>query len=80
MEAFSELLRNLPPTTGMAFVLVQHLDPTHPSILADLLGNCTEMPVIQAHGDVSIKADHVFVSPPNATMLLPEALRYEPVA
>jgi two-component system CheB/CheR fusion protein len=74
LEAFSELLRNLPATTGMAFVLVQHLDPTHPSILADLLGNCTEMPVIQAHGDVPIQADHVYVSPPNATMLLVDGM------
>jgi hypothetical protein len=56
LEAVSELLRNLPASTGIAFVLVQHLDPHHESILADLLGNCTPMPVTQVQGDVPVKA------------------------
>ena len=67
LEAFSELLRNLPADTGMAFVLVQHLDPNHASILADLLGNYTHMPVMQVHDDVPVKPNHVYVIPPNAT-------------
>jgi two-component system CheB/CheR fusion protein len=70
LEAFSELLRNLPATTGMAFVLVQHLDPHHESILADLLGNYTRMPVVQVHADVHVKPDCVYVIPPNATMVV----------
>src|ERR1700690_856983 len=68
LEAFTELLRNLPPQTGMAFVLVQHLDPHHESILAELLANYTRMPVVQVQGDVSVEPDHVYVMPPNATM------------
>ena len=70
LEAFSELLRNLPADTGMAFVLVQHLDPHHESILADLLGNYTRMPVMQVDGDVPVKPDRVYVIPPNATMVI----------
>jgi len=70
LEALSELLRNLPASTGMAFVLVQHLDPHHESILADLLGNYTRMPVMQVHVDVPVKPDHVYVIPPNATMVI----------
>jgi two-component system CheB/CheR fusion protein len=70
LEAFSELLRNLPATTGMTFVLVQHLDPHHESILADLLGNYTCMPVIQVHADVPVEPDRVYVIPPNSTMLI----------
>ena len=70
LEAFSELLRNLPADTGMAFVLVQHLDPYHPSILADLLGNYTPMPVMQVQDEMAIKPDHVYVIPPNATMVI----------
>ena len=70
LEALSELLRNLPASTGMAFVLVQHLDPHHESILADLLGNYTRMPVMQVHGDVPVKPDRVYVIPPNATMVI----------
>jgi two-component system, chemotaxis family, CheB/CheR fusion protein len=49
---------------------VQHLDPHHESILADLLGNYTRMPVMQVDGDVPVKPDHVYVIPPNATMVI----------
>ena len=47
MEAFSELLRNLPTDSGMAFILIQHLDPTHQSALAGLLSKDTSMKVIE---------------------------------
>ena len=74
LEACSELLRNLPANTGMAFVLVQHLDPHHESILADLLGNYTRMPVMQVHGDIPVTPDHVYVIPPNATMVIVDGI------
>ncbi len=74
LEAFSELLRNLPPQTGMAFVLVQHLDPHHESILAELLANYTRMPVIQAMEDVRVEPDRVYVMPPNATMAIADGV------
>ena len=48
LEAFTKLLRHLPPDTGMAFVLVQHLDPKHESILASLLSRATKMTVGEA--------------------------------
>src|SRR4051812_14193765 len=52
LEAFSAVLRSLPPDTGMAFVLVQHLDPKHESMLVDLLGKVTAMPVeLARNGD-----------------------------
>jgi two-component system CheB/CheR fusion protein len=70
LEAFSELLQNLPTNTGMAFVLVQHLDPRHESILPDLLQGWTPMPVIQVHDQIPVEADHVYVIPPNATMVM----------
>src|SRR5436853_5295876 len=44
-EAAMEFLRHLPPRTGMAFVIVQHLDPHHVSRLSSLLGKVTAMPV-----------------------------------
>ena len=69
LEAVSELLKNLPPNTGIAFVLVRHLDPRH-SILAELLGSLTRMPVIQMHGETPVEPDHVYVIPPNATMVI----------
>ncbi|HZY71745.1 MAG TPA: chemotaxis protein CheB, partial [Edaphobacter sp.] len=70
LEACSDLLRSLPATTGMTFVLVQHLDPHHESILAELLGNYTRMPVIQVQDGVHVEPDRVYVIPPNATMVL----------
>ena len=49
LEAFQQLLRALPVDTGMAFVLVQHLDPHHESALANILSAATEMPVETVH-------------------------------
>ena len=48
LEAMTQLLKHLPARTGMAFVLVQHLDPTHESALTSLLSRLTEMPVSEA--------------------------------
>jgi two-component system, chemotaxis family, CheB/CheR fusion protein len=45
LEAFTELIRHLPTDTGMGFVLIQHLSPDHKSLLAEILGRSTEMPV-----------------------------------
>ena len=45
LDAFTKLLKNLPADTGMAFVLVQHLDPKHVSLLPELLARATAMPV-----------------------------------
>ena len=51
LDAFTQLLQHLPPDTGMAFVLVQHLDPQHESRLTELLARATPMPVAEAsHG------------------------------
>src|SRR5712692_4421217 len=70
LEAFTELLTYLPFTTGMAFILVQHLDPHHQSALPEILSAKTRMPVIQVQSDTSIKPDHVYVIPPNNLMLI----------
>ena len=45
LEAFTQLLKNLPADTGMGFVLVQHLDPLHESALTHLLARASAMPV-----------------------------------
>ena len=47
LEAFTQLLQALPPDTGMAFVLVQHLAPTHASMLAEILSRADAMPVTE---------------------------------
>ncbi|MGB3613606.1 MAG: chemotaxis protein CheB [Elainellaceae cyanobacterium] len=70
LAAFSELLRHLPPDTGMAFVLVQHLDPEQESLLPELLGRTAQSPVETAENDMVVQADHIYVIPPNAQMTI----------
>src|SRR5205809_6168255 len=68
-EAAMELLRNLPPRTGMAFVIVQHLDPHHSSRLANLLGKATSMPVSEITKTTTPKPNEVYVQPPNKCVI-----------
>ena len=70
LEAFSNLLQHLPVNTGMAFVLVQHLDPSHESALVDLLSRKTGIPVREVTNNLPVEANHVYVIPPNASMTL----------
>jgi two-component system CheB/CheR fusion protein len=70
LEAFSELLHNLPEKTGMAFVLVQHLDPKHTSGLPEILSRTTRLPVTEATNGCVVQPDHVYVIPPNTNMLM----------
>jgi two-component system CheB/CheR fusion protein len=62
-EAAMELLRHLPPTTGMTFVIVQHLDPHHASRLPKLLGKVTAMPVVELAEPVTPQPNTVYVQP-----------------
>jgi two-component system, chemotaxis family, CheB/CheR fusion protein len=79
LEAFSQLLKTLAPWTGMAYVLVQHLDPSHESALTELLAKATEMPVSQVTDGMPVEPDHVYVIPPNVDMILSKgALRLTP--
>ncbi|MGC1163308.1 MAG: chemotaxis protein CheB, partial [Candidatus Sulfotelmatobacter sp.] len=70
LEAFSELLRHLPEKTGMAFVLVQHLDPKHESGLREILARTTMIPVTEVVQGVVVQPDHAYVIPANANLTL----------
>ena len=72
LEACTALLKALPVNPGMAFVVVQHLDPHHESILHKLLSRTTEMPVIQVEDGMVLKPNHVYVIPPNHDMAVRE--------
>ena len=72
LEAFTQLLRRLPVDAGLAYVLVQHLDPAHGSILAELLARATAIPVVQAVDGQPIERDHAYVIPPGSDMTLAE--------
>ncbi|MBZ5727396.1 MAG: PAS domain-containing protein [Acidobacteriia bacterium] len=68
MEAFTELLSHLPDNTGMAFVLIQHLDPKHESHLTELLSKASRMPVSEVKGETQARANHVYVIPPRCNL------------
>src|SRR5271155_3286706 len=68
IEALSDLLTALSPDTGMAFVLVQHLDPRHHSILTELLTRKTAMTVTEVSDGLPVEPNHLYVIPPNTTM------------
>ncbi len=70
LDACSRLLEALPAETGLAFVLVQHLDPTHQSELAPLLARAAAMPVLQASDGQAVEPGHVYVIPPGAVLTI----------
>src|SRR5947208_6361331 len=70
LEAFTQLLKALGLGTGMAYVLVQHLDRSHASALTGLLAKATEMPVRQVTDATPVEPTHVYVIPLNGDMTL----------
>ena len=70
LEAVTELLRELPADTGMAFVFIQHLAPSHASMLVPLLARETAMPVHEVENGTVLAPNHVWVIPPNAAMTI----------
>ena len=68
LEAFTQLLNHLPADTGMAFVLIQHLDPQHDSALTQLLARTTTMPVSEAAHNLRVEPNHVYVISPNTSL------------
>jgi two-component system CheB/CheR fusion protein len=70
LDAFKKLFSNLPSDTGMAFVLVQHLAPSHVSILSELLARITAMPVNEATDGMVVEPNHVYVIPPSAELAI----------
>src|SRR5437868_15369585 len=69
VEAAMDLLRHLSPRTGMAFVIVQHLDPHHGSRLPNLLGKATSMPVTEITGTTTPTPNAVYVQPSNKCVI-----------
>ena len=70
LEAFGKLIGNIPPQTGMAFVLVQHLDPTHASNMVGLLKRFTSIPVHEVTDNIKLEPDNVYMIPPNSSMTI----------
>lgn len=79
VEAFTALLRALPSPSGMAFVLIHHLDPAHTIALADVLSKATDMPVVEAADGMRFEPNHVYVTSPDKKATIRDgALRLAP--
>lgn len=74
LETFTQLLRHLPIDTGMAFILVQHLDPSHPSMLTEILARETKMPISEVGDLIKIQPNQIYVMPANRDMVLHEGI------
>jgi two-component system CheB/CheR fusion protein len=68
LEALEQFLGHVPRKSGLAYVVVQHLDPTQRALLAELLQRVTDMPVREASSDTRVEPDCVYVIPPNAEL------------
>ncbi len=65
LDTFKRFLKAIPEDSGMAYILVQHLDPAHESILADLLQRVTKIPVQEITDNIKVEADHIYIIPSN---------------
>lgn len=68
LEALELFFGNLPKNSGIAFVVIQHLDPYHVGIMPELLQRTTDMKVFQATDHLKVEPNHVYVIPPNKSM------------
>jgi two-component system CheB/CheR fusion protein len=78
LEAFTDLLSNLPGDTGMAFVLIQHLDPKHDSHLTELLSKVSRMPVSEVNGETRVESNHVYVISPRRNLTIVDGVLHAP--
>ncbi|UAY53092.1 CheR family methyltransferase [Ferruginibacter albus] len=65
LDAFKRLLKAIPSDSGMAFILVQHLEPTHESLLTSLLQKVTNIPVQEITDNVQVEPNHIYIIPSN---------------
>ncbi len=70
LEAFTSLLQEMPPDTGLGIVFIQHLSPGHTSMLAEILSRATSMPVCEVSDEPLVEANRVYVIPPGRTMVI----------
>ena len=68
LEVFGQFLDRMPADTGFAFVLVQHLDPNHETLMPELLSRHTAMKVLRAENGLKIQPNHVYVIEPNGSL------------
>jgi two-component system, chemotaxis family, CheB/CheR fusion protein len=80
LEAYEEFFSVVPDDIGMAFILIPHLDPGHVSMMSDILGRATALPVKEAEEGITVLPNHIYVIPPNKEMSITNGmLHLEPL-
>ena len=74
LEAFKIFFEKMPMNTEMAFVMIPHLDPGHKSLMVEIIGRYTNMPVLQVEDGMNIEPDHVYIVPPNRNLTIDEGI------
>jgi two-component system, chemotaxis family, CheB/CheR fusion protein len=74
LDAFRRFFTAMPADSGVAFVLIPHLDPEHESLMVELLARYTKMPVVEATEGLAVEADHLYVIPPNKYMTISDGV------
>jgi chemotaxis response regulator CheB len=82
LEAFGQFFAHMPSDSGLAFVLIPHLDPSHKGIMPELIQRSTKMTVRQAEDGLKVRANSIYIIPPNKDMSLLHSTLYlhEPTA
>ncbi|MDB5311326.1 MAG: methyltransferase/methylesterase, CheR/CheB with sensor [Gemmataceae bacterium] len=70
LDPFKKFFGAMPADSGVACVLIPHLDPKHGSLMVELLTRCTPMPVVEAGEGMAVEANHVYIIPPNKYMTI----------
>ena len=76
LEAFEQFLSNVPKDSGMAYIVIQHLDPTQKGMLPELLQRISSMKVLQVEDRMTVEPNRVYVIPPNKTMSILNGVLY----
>ena len=76
LEAFEQFLSNVPKDSGMAYIVIQHLDPTQKGMLPELLQRISSMEVLQVEDRMTVKPNRVYVIPSNKTMSILNGILY----
>jgi two-component system CheB/CheR fusion protein len=69
LEAFKRLIKAIPEDSGVAYILVQHLEPSHESMLVDILQKITHIPVQEITNNLRVEPDHIYVIPSNCLLM-----------
>ena len=72
VEALEQFFKSVPAGNGLAFVVLTHLPPDRESLLSEILGRATRMPVVDARDGEKVEAEHVYVLPPSAILTIRE--------